>query len=252
MLLSVLVFAGYSCLYAQTEIYYEQFDGGLGSWWIGFESGEAEGAYAIDTFGFLSGDNSLAIEIYSGGTAGWHVQALDKIQLEQDKTYSLSFIAATDADGAMTANVMFSKDGDPWTEYFKRAFSLEGLDGRFGPFTWKCNQPDLNYDLKWQLGGYDGVTVWLDSIVVTEAEETDVLKQDQITTPEAFSLSQNYPNPFNPSTTISYNLSKSGYVSLKIYDVSGHLVSVLADNFQTAGPHEFLWKAVNANDLPLA
>jgi hypothetical protein len=39
--------------------------------------------------------------------------------------------------------------------------------------------------------------------------------------PESFSLAQNYPNPFNPSTVISFSLSESRRVSLKIYDALG-------------------------------
>ena len=37
-------------------------------------------------------------------------------------------------------------------------------------------------------------------------------------TPQGTSLSKNYPNPFNTTTTINYELSKSGMVSLIIYD----------------------------------
>lgn len=40
-------------------------------------------------------------------------------------------------------------------------------------------------------------------------------------TPDKFSLSQNYPNPFNPVTTIRYLIPVSGFVILKIYDLSG-------------------------------
>jgi hypothetical protein len=42
--------------------------------------------------------------------------------------------------------------------------------------------------------------------------------------PRDFSLSQNYPNPFNPVTKIEYNVSKSSYVQLKMYDILGNLV----------------------------
>ena len=37
-------------------------------------------------------------------------------------------------------------------------------------------------------------------------------------TPTKTSLSKNYPNPFNPSTTINYELSNPGLVSLVIYE----------------------------------
>ena len=50
-----------------------------------------------------------------------------------------------------------------------------------------------------------------------------------------FNLYQNYPNPFNPSTTISWQLSESHFVSLKIYDVLGNEIRTLINEEQQAG-----------------
>jgi hypothetical protein len=55
--------------------------------------------------------------------------------------------------------------------------------------------------------------------------------------PEFYALRQNYPNPFNPTTTISYQLARKGNVSLKIYNILGEEVAVLANGVQEAGPH---------------
>ena len=43
--------------------------------------------------------------------------------------------------------------------------------------------------------------------------------------PGSFYLFQNYPNPFNPSTTIRFDMPKSGLVKLNIYDITGKLVA---------------------------
>lgn len=59
---------------------------------------------------------------------------------------------------------------------------------------------------------------------------------------ESFSLSQNYPNPFNPSTTINFSIPKSGFVTLKVYDVNGREVKSLISSNMNAGKYE-----VNAN-----
>ena len=52
---------------------------------------------------------------------------------------------------------------------------------------------------------------------------------------KSFALDQNYPNPFNPATTISYQLPKAGVVSLKVYDMLGREVAVLAGGVKEAG-----------------
>jgi len=48
-------------------------------------------------------------------------------------------------------------------------------------------------------------------------------------------LFQNYPNPFNPETKINYNVSKSGFVTIKVYDLLGREVTTLVNENKPAG-----------------
>lgn len=50
-------------------------------------------------------------------------------------------------------------------------------------------------------------------------------------------LRQNYPNPFNPVTRIDYSVSRSGHVTLKVFDVLGRAVRTVVDETQSAGYH---------------
>ncbi len=61
--------------------------------------------------------------------------------------------------------------------------------------------------------------------------------------PNTYSLSQNYPNPFNPSTFIKFDVSKSSFVSLVVFDVLGREVAVLVNEDLNPGTYEADWNA---------
>ncbi|MFC2084710.1 T9SS type A sorting domain-containing protein [Bacteroidota bacterium] len=63
---------------------------------------------------------------------------------------------------------------------------------------------------------------------------TTYIETIEFSTPNKFCLHQNYPNPFNSITTINYTLEKSGFISLKIYDLIGREIDALVNKFQTA------------------
>jgi hypothetical protein len=61
--------------------------------------------------------------------------------------------------------------------------------------------------------------------------------------PRFYSLAQNYPNPFNPSTTIEFSLPKSGFVTLKVYNLLGREVVTLIADKLAAGRYRYEWDA---------
>ncbi len=63
--------------------------------------------------------------------------------------------------------------------------------------------------------------------------------------PSGFELFQNFPNPFNPVTTISYRLSSSGLVKLKVFDFLGKEAADLINGVQSEGKYEIKFDASN-------
>jgi hypothetical protein len=63
--------------------------------------------------------------------------------------------------------------------------------------------------------------------------------------PLTYNLEQNYPNPFNPSTTISYSIPASSFVTLKVFDILGNEISSLVNEEMSAGNYEVEFNAVN-------
>jgi hypothetical protein len=63
--------------------------------------------------------------------------------------------------------------------------------------------------------------------------------------PEEPFLSQNFPNPFNPVTTIAFGLPTDQHVRIDIYDITGRLLTSLANGSYPAGTHQVRWNAAN-------
>ena len=71
------------------------------------------------------------------------------------------------------------------------------------------------------------------------------VEEDFGVVPVAFELSQNYPNPFNPSTEIKFTLTKSGFTTLKVYDMLGREVATLVNENLGVGAFKATFDASN-------
>lgn len=61
--------------------------------------------------------------------------------------------------------------------------------------------------------------------------------------PGEFSLHQNYPNPFNPVTKIKFDIAKSNFTSIVIFDALGREVYKLLNEELNPGSYEVTWNA---------
>lgn len=108
-------------------------------------------------------------------------------------------------------------------------------------------------------------TIWIDTVVTQEeywyrvsaidlisleSPLSDSVYASPLTTADAtafhptdFKLQQNYPNPFNSTTTVSFVIHHSSFVSLKMYDGVGNEVATLVNEKRAPGSHEVVWNA---------
>jgi photosystem II stability/assembly factor-like uncharacterized protein len=93
------------------------------------------------------------------------------------------------------------------------------------------------------VSGYSNIV----SITVTEIKLIENIVSKE------FSVSQNYPNPFNPSTKIRFqvpyregwqrNADGVGFVTLKVFDITGKEVATLVNEQLQPGTYETDWNA---------
>jgi hypothetical protein len=77
-----------------------------------------------------------------------------------------------------------------------------------------------------------------------ESEYSGV-SENESALPTVFKLYQNYPNPFNPTTSLRFDLPVSGNISLKIFDIVGREITVIAEGLFKAGSYTAIWDAQN-------
>ncbi|MFZ5432937.1 MAG: YCF48-related protein [Calditrichota bacterium] len=74
------------------------------------------------------------------------------------------------------------------------------------------------------------------AIVRFGGEINPIRDRGTVSLPQQLSLTA-FPNPFNPSTTLSFDLPRADHARLAVYDITGRLTAVLADDDFTAGTH---------------
>ena len=76
----------------------------------------------------------------------------------------------------------------------------------------------------WLIGGYGNIFK-----TTTGGEPIGIVNNNE-GIPHQFQISQNYPNPFNPISIIKYELPKSEFVTIKVFNLLGEEVKTLVNN----------------------
>jgi uncharacterized delta-60 repeat protein len=80
---------------------------------------------------------------------------------------------------------------------------------------------------------YTGTTPIANALISPKAGES--------THPLHYQLEQNYPNPFNNKSTIGYNIPKTSFVSLSVYDIFGKEIKVFVHEEKVPGHYEIVF-----------
>jgi spore coat protein H len=86
------------------------------------------------------------------------------------------------------------------------------------------NADGNNWRASGQIGGTPGTVL---DLTISNQKVSEL--------PKSFILDQNYPNPFNASTTIRYFLLKSSYVELKLFTITGQLITIFESAHKDVG-----------------
>jgi len=107
-----------------------------------------------------------------------------------------------------------------------------------GP-TLGLKNPDLDNNLprSWAATGMYGTPGEINDVYTGQDRISEILL------PNKFELHQNYPNPFNPNTTIEFSIPKTGFVTLKIYNLLGQKIATLVSEKLAPNNYKYIWDA---------
>jgi hypothetical protein len=208
-------------------------DGGLtGSMW-GLETAEVPDRYiqlvAAPKAGNSFTVDSLSIWLLGGGTSTMRVNLY----------YSTDpmFATKTKLNPGDTA-IYLTNSGSPTTISIQFAFAIgktvsSGQSFYFRIYPWYTGATSNSKYVYTQLAVIKGTT---------KAAATGIGDATgQV--PTEMRLNQNYPNPFNPSTNIEFRVSKSEFVTLKVFDVLGQEVATLMNGVLQPGIYQATFDA---------
>ncbi|MCB0723522.1 MAG: T9SS type A sorting domain-containing protein [Ignavibacteriae bacterium] len=197
--------------------------------WIAQTSGTVSTSFSMyfinENTGWAAGDYNSVIKTTNGGSTWFH-------QDYEFGSFSTTF-----------RSVVFANDQMGW---------MAGLDGLVlrttnGGTNWVQQSVPVNGDyLSIRVNGVQGWAVGENGTVIHSDNVTN-LNTISSSVPERYNLSQNYPNPFNPSTKISFDIPKSGFTSLKIYDILGKNIATLLSSELQEGTYEYEFDASALN-----
>ena len=162
-----------------------------------------------------------------------------------DTSVTVSWAPITYTDDAGGYKVFYSTDiSGPYTEFGMTSdktmgyLEVTGLNAETRYYFMVKTQTDPHAD--------NSNTVISEPSGIVSAETlapTSIEPEDEKKIPESYALYQNHPNPFNLETEIIYDLPKSTYVTLTVYNMLGQLVRTLVDSKMPAGSYQVIWDA---------
>ena len=225
--------------------------------WIAFVflsdvSNTYEGAY-VDQINL---DKNYDAPLYYGAPSIYSVSLENAIDANSNGFYE-EFCFELDVDATAAAIDATYRAEDCYISVYRD--DNGAFLGEWGPFSFSDMATSDNVIVGpfYDLVGYNtsdfSFTVYCDNNLGSDSAtiEVDVeagnVENDEDLILATTTLVGNYPNPFNPTTTINYNLTEAGIVSLKIYNVKGELVRTLLSDQQTAGDHSIVWNGKDEN-----
>jgi hypothetical protein len=168
--------------------------------------------------------------------------------MSPDESYLIftsPFLSRPGGHGGYDLWICFKKTNGSWTEPVNMGPNINTALDEYGP---RVTQ-DGNYLFFTRDNGSTSMDIYWVSAGIIDSLKSTIISVNHIQkqVPDRYKLFQNFPNPFNPSTVISYSLPNISFVNIKIYDMLGKEITILANSFQKRGVYDINLNMNNFN-----
>ncbi|OGU37356.1 MAG: hypothetical protein A2068_11910 [Ignavibacteria bacterium GWB2_35_6b] len=188
----------------------------------------------LDMIGWDSNNDGL-VEIHAKDSISFFSPDLPSVIKETNKNFNIGLKPVIYAPGT------YRSDHYPfWWNNVNAVLLIEGLFS--GDFNEYYHSPEdklanLNHEYFFRTS----------TLAIASTAVIAGIIDYKINIPPDYYLSQNYPNPFNSETTINYSIPIDDYVSVKVYNILGQLVSTLVSEYHNPGKFSVKF---NSQNLP--
>ncbi|MDQ7798193.1 MAG: FlgD immunoglobulin-like domain containing protein [Candidatus Edwardsbacteria bacterium] len=234
---------------APTQIYAEDFEGGLGNWKVGYTAYTTGIDWDTTQTDYHSA-NTCIVNAESGTYANkqnrW-IRMIDPLDLSSSLGAKLTWYekydvwsgdrcqpeVSTDSLGTTwsTLTAFYSGTVSAWTQ---RTLDITSYCGnkKFFRLGFRLLTDTINVADGW----------YVDDILITGYAPTGVAgKPGVVSAPATCLLKGAYPNPASGKVNIGFQLKSSARTSLKIYNIAGELVRTLVDSRLSSGDYDLRW-----------
>jgi len=151
-----------------------------------------------------------------------------------------------DNNGNMISDLYETFINSVWVNTLRKAYAYDSNNNCIlgDSYTWVASWVPAVSDLEIYFNNNsDKISYTATTATIQYATFTGI--DDELNSPQSFTLYQNFPNPFNPNTAIKFTLPTNEFVSLIIYDILGKEINTLVNEELPAGNYTKTWNSIN-------
>lgn len=206
------------------------------NFWVTQQHQGAEFSFSIDTLNAISEPSSGSVHVTTTGTAAWHLQLFQPLQVQPGMFYQVEFKAK--ADRETQATLMVQENHAPWEVFLNKKYNFSTQSATFKTDSIQFDTTD-QIKFGFNLGdAQEGTKFWFDDFHVWLYNPTATVEKPNNTNKNVLELTV-FPNPVKNNANIQFALQNATSLTFQITDMQGCVIQTFPSKNFLAGKQNF-------------